>query len=85
MHYNLNAVASVELTDIGLQVYRLYYQGLGLDPSSYEEKYIKNRMLTTELWHVMEIFGPHIYQGCEVPFKNNQIIVEQYVGLESIC
>lgn len=85
MHYNLNAIASVELTDVGLQVYRLHYQGLGLDSSPYEEKYIKNSMLTTELWHIMEIFGPHIYQGCEVPFKNNQIIVEQYVGLESIC
>ena len=84
MNYNLNAIASVELTNVGLQVYRLYYHKLGLDPSPYEEKYIKNDMLTTELWHIMEIFGPHLYQGCEIPFKNNQIIIEPYVGLENI-
>lgn len=26
-----------------------------------------------QLWHAMEVFGSMLYNGCEIPFENNEI------------
>ena len=30
---------------------------------------------TIELWEIMSIFGKGLYNGCKIPFINNEIII----------
>ena len=74
--FNINDYVKVRLTDKGKYIY--YHQfdkinecirkigGNLLNPI--ELKYDDDGYVELQMWHLMEIFGEHLYNGCEVPF-----------------
>ena len=77
MKINLNEIVTVTLTKKGAEIL-----------TEHEKKYLagihKNRVyqqgheFRTHLWDIMNIFGKHLYNGCEIPFEQNEVqIVSQ--------
>lgn len=62
---NLNTVVRVKLTEKGKEIYNC----------SDNYKKLKDDCLETELWDIMSIFGIYFYNGCTLPFENNEIIL----------
>lgn len=76
---NLNDVVEVTLTDKGLQLYKDNVESLTI-PNQYKYYLYDNLhtsnegiILRIQLWELMNIFGDHLYNGCEIPFKDNII------------
>jgi hypothetical protein len=76
---NANEMATVELTDYGVDLYRRYYFSLPI----YEGQRISRCKITTEtntlnieLWKLMNIFGGYMSVGGLVPFVKNVIKLE---------
>lgn len=70
MKINLNDQATVILTDLGQDIYENYFRELGIKRKA-------PRKLTTELWDVAAIFGSHLHNGCQMPFKNTDLEIEK--------
>ena len=69
MIINLNDKVSVKLTSIGLQ--RLMdIDDVTLKTSDYNKK---TGLLTTHLWHLIQIFGEVMYMGSLPYFEENNI------------
>jgi hypothetical protein len=70
---NINDMATVFLTPEGREVIRKYYDGEA--GREYLDKRIDKRTgkYTTELWHIMHVFGCSVYMGGKQMFKNNEI------------
>lgn len=70
--FNINDSVWIQLTDIGREIY--YHQDDELNTSYGREvispKYPKetNKWFSMQLWKVMELFGPYIHLGGELPF-----------------
>jgi len=60
---SMNTIVEVHLTEEGRKIYRKH---VGSSQPVDE-------VLETELWTLMEIFGPHITHAGEIFFKNNEI------------
>lgn len=69
MRLNLNEEVSVELTKSGADIYNSYWIDYK-DPSKKEGDVIKE-----QFWHLFQVFGEHIYLGCEMPFKDCEVII----------
>lgn len=75
--FNINDYVKVKLTEKGKYIYyhqfddinecRLKIGGNPLNPIELE--YDDDGYVEFQLWHLMEIFGEHLFNGCEVPFK----------------
>ena len=72
MKVNINAMCNVELTKEGIEYLRR------TDLTRYEISVNKEtNILRTELWDIMNIFGPIMYMGQMTPlFKKNMIDIE---------
>jgi len=75
-NFNMNASAEVILTKTGADVlnkfnkrYLQYDASHLLNIKTYKE----DDVYSSPLWEIMQIFGPEIYMGCDVPFKDNNI------------
>jgi hypothetical protein len=75
---NLNTIFEVELTKVGREIYVNHLNDYAKNSSEYKKYYdakiaelYNNPHIQLELWHLMNIFGPHMYNGCDIPFKNN--------------
>jgi hypothetical protein len=66
MIVNINQTCKVKLTEKGKKILFEYYRDW---PGVPEDKLEKE----FHLWELMQIFGPHVYNGCEIPFVNNVI------------
>lgn len=74
--FNVNDYVKVKLTEKGKYIY--YHQfddmneeilkmgGKPLNPI--ELKYDDEGYVELQMWHFMEIFGKHLYNGCNIPF-----------------
>jgi hypothetical protein len=69
---NTNTVVKVVLTASGAKIYNAWMWQFPLQARAPEVE--AGHVLETELWQVMQIFGPHIFHGMlETPFVNNEI------------
>ena len=76
LDFNINNYVKVKLTEKGKYIY--YHQfddmnedilkmgGKPLNPI--ELKYDDDGYTEFQMWHFMEIFGKHLYNGCNIPF-----------------
>jgi len=76
MEYNLNRQCKVTLTETGAKVMNEYYESIR-HPLVVNKVYKSGDEVSTELWHVMKIFGEHLYLGCDVPFIDNVIEISE--------
>jgi hypothetical protein len=74
---NLNDHVEVVLNARGVEIYNAYerrFEGL------YEGQVMRYKaegdVLRDSLWHIMQIFGEHIYMGCVVPFEGCKVVWE---------
>lgn len=69
---NLNAICRITLTATGARIWNARYDAIPQIPKP--DPVAAGAVVETELWNVMNYFGPHIYMGmAEVPFHNNQM------------
>ena len=74
VRFNINGDVRVKLTPLGRQIWRSYWKPH--DPEGNMEKKIDpDGWLKIQLWEVMATFGPHMYNGGDVPFET-EIILE---------
>jgi len=72
ININLNEQFTVILTEEGAKIYNEFNdQFLFLNESPKQLK--EGDKLKDELWSLMQIFGPKLHNGCEIPFELNQI------------
>lgn len=71
INLNVNERVRVELTLEGIKILSNNNSSYLMDSSfSYNKD---TEVLTTELWNIMNIFGPYMYIGSKPLFKNNNI------------
>lgn len=75
--FNINDYVKVKLTEKGKYIY--YHQfddmnanipkmdGKPLNPI--ELKYDDEGYVKFQMWHLMEIFGKYLFNGCDIPFE----------------
>ena len=75
--FTVNDYVKVKLTEKGKYIY--YHQfddinqnirkigGKPLNPI--ELKYDDEGYIEFQMWHLMKIFGKHLYNGCDIPFE----------------
>lgn len=69
---NTNAIATVNLTPLGMELLRSYFF---IDPTKLCE--LNGNTLKMPLWQLMQIFGSHMQNGNnEVPFEDNEITIQ---------
>ena len=69
LEINFNQRANVKLTSLGLQIWKDTGNDV-INPATQEGA------IRTELWHLMHVFGPHLYNGCDMPFQGAGIKLE---------
>lgn len=70
--YNVNNRVTVELTDVGLKRWTEYWEPYG-GPIG-----LTGRVLETQVWQLMNVFGDMMYNGSmELPFVNNKITIHE--------
>lgn len=72
MMINVNDTVRVKLNDHGRDILRKNWDALGMGksyPLTINED--ANGYYRTQLWCLMEEFGPHIRMGCKMPFDAN--------------
>ena len=73
MEFNLNDQFKVILNHIGMDTYKKYWQSIDLAFALSKLEGPDKNELTTELWHIIQIFGKDIRMGYYPPFLNNRI------------
>ena len=76
-YFNINDYVKVRLTDRGKYLYQHRFDSLnakilrdGGEPIIPAElEYDNDGYTEFQLWHLMEIFGRHLFNGCEIPFE----------------
>lgn len=61
--HNINDKCTLMLTRIGQEKLERWYHDWGATPPE-----IKDGKFTAQMWEVMNIFGPALYNGCKMPF-----------------
>jgi len=78
LSFNINDYVWVMLTPEGKKIYQhqfdKYPPEIGLIPSPLHVE--KDGWIKFNFWELMEIFGSHIYFGCNVPFVDNIILFD---------
>ena len=77
---NINDIIKVKLTDLGKDIFYHQYDELN---KRYGREVIKPRFpgvdedgfTKIQLWHFMNIYGPHIWNGCKPFIENNAIYI----------
>lgn len=67
MVVNLNDSAEFTLTIAGANIYN----------QALDAKKKSGDMVRMQLWEAFNVFGDHIYMGCQVPFESNVIRLNQ--------
>lgn len=66
---NLNDQVTIRLNAIGRRIINDYFGELGVPtPSSWTANTIN-----LPLWELTNIFGPYLYNGCQVPFESMNV------------
>ena len=75
--FNINDFVKVKLTDRGKYIYRHNFDVLnanilrngGTPIIPIELEYDDDGYVEFQLWHLMEIFGRYLFNGCKLPFE----------------
>jgi hypothetical protein len=68
---NTNSEVSAVLTRFGADILKAYYWQF---PAKVRPPVLNaGDTVTDTLWHLMMVFGKHMYNGGQVPFENNEI------------
>lgn len=75
--FNINDYVKAKLTERGKYIYYHQHDDMNLDilkrggkPLNPPElKYDEEGHVEFQLWHLMEIFGKHLFNGCQIPFE----------------
>lgn len=65
---NLNDTVEVTLTEKGAEVYNKYLEGSYMYRQGLREQKKAGDVLKEQLWHMFQVFGPHIHLGNQAPF-----------------
>jgi hypothetical protein len=82
MRFNVNHNVKVKLTDAGRRAHRKNHDDLLAKwPTDEKPEYRPPEedaegWSTWQLWRLMQEFGPHLYNGCDVPFETELKILE---------
>ena len=68
---NMNNHFQLTLTARGAVVYNSYFHQFPADVRPAE--LAAGDVLEDSLWHLMHIFGPHMFNGCQIPFEGNVV------------
>lgn len=66
--FNINDEVRIKLTELGEKLYTEKYS------KHYFAKKDENGYIEIQLWQVMSIFGPHMYNSGDLPFETDIII-----------
>jgi hypothetical protein len=70
MKFNINECVRIRLTDKGREIHKAAFAVVERITGRYTApKEDSGGWCEMQLWTVMELFGPHIYMGCENPFE----------------
>lgn len=75
--FNINDYVKVKLTQKGKYLYAHQYDEMnkhilksgGTPLTPIELQYDSDGYTEFQLWHLMGIFGEHLFNGCDVPFE----------------
>jgi hypothetical protein len=74
MNINLNATVSITLTEHGAAVLNNWNQDPAVPSIYWSKTRTAGEVLVTQLWEVMQVFGPSTCLGMPGPhFENNEI------------
>ena len=76
IQYNINDTAEVVLTKKGAQILNESDER-PIFMHTHNGPYSEGEVFSSELWNIMHIFGSHLYNGCEIPFVSNNIIIQE--------
>lgn len=76
-NFNINDYVKVKLTEKGQYIYYHQFDDMneviqqidGSLISPPELKYDDDGYVELQMWHLMEIFGRYLYNGCDIPFE----------------
>ena len=66
-YFNINNYVKVKLTEKGKYIYYHRFDDISLSPIELE--YDDEGYVEFQLWHLMQIFGEHLFNGCDIPFE----------------
>jgi hypothetical protein len=70
MTINWNDRVTVRPNALGWRQYDEFYRALGMEPPAHGETFRQ------ELWSVAQIWGKHLYNGCQPPFVTMDFEIE---------
>lgn len=76
-NFNINDYVKVKLTEKGKYIYYHQFDDMNVDIikmdgkplNPIELKYDDDGYVEFQMWHLMEIFGKHLFNGCDIPFE----------------
>jgi len=71
---NWNDRVTLHLNEHGCQIYKEYFSKLGIEPPRIP---LTEHRTTMELWQAAQIFGPHLYSGCQLPFESTDMEIQR--------
>lgn len=78
---NLNDTVRVKLNDVGLAIYRQAAEDLRASLPEKAQQYVATEpkiepdgTYRTQMWAIMQMFGPHLSMGSEQPFGTEVIL-----------
>lgn len=72
--YNINSEVEVILTEYGAKILTEYWKEFQ-KTAHIKRTFKEGDTYNIELWHLMSIFGDHLYNGGENAFKDNLITI----------
>jgi hypothetical protein len=69
LEINLNETVEVVLTKEGAKIYNRRYDDLKFVKNFDIKQFKEGDTLRTQIWSLMQDFGPHIRLGCTPPFE----------------
>lgn len=67
LDFNVNHYVRVKLTSVGWELVKNHWVQFGL--AAPKPTMDTGGWTRWQLWDLMNIFGPHLYNGCEMPFE----------------
>lgn len=74
---NMNDPVEVKLDELGEKIWNDYWARNGLyskvPDSIRSAQTLPDGWVRFQLWEFASIFGPHLYNGCRIPFETNEV------------
>jgi len=64
---NINGQVTFKPNSLGWHIWEKYHRDLHIDPPAHGET------LTMPIWEMANIFGDHLYNGCQIPFEQTEM------------